>query len=203
MPKSLVSSSFPPPLVSCLGLLSPATVITDSPDHQAYEKIDLYTRRAAAARAQDFFARVDAQGRALGLAISFTGRVGNTSDSHAMLLLAQRRSQAVLRQLETALYRGAFEQGRDISDRLFLLEAAAQAGLDRDEVLAWLDGEEARRLADGLNRRAREVGIVAVPSFVVQGRYRIGGKQEEKVFLDLFERILRMDEVVAENGDKC
>lgn len=126
--------------------------------------------------------------------------MGNTRDSHALLLLAQRRSQTVLRQLQTVLFRGAFEEGRDISDRAFLLEAAEQAGLVEEEVRGWLDCEEAQTLVDGMNRRAREAGIVAVPSFVVQGRYRIGGKQEERVFLELFERIWRTEAPANGNG---
>lgn len=99
--------------------------------------------------------------------------------------------------------------GRDVGDRAFLLEVAGAVGLlgregegegeggdemGMEEVLAWLDGEAGRELADGLDRRAkREVGIAAVPSFVVQGRFRVGGKQEEGLFLDLFERIRKTE----------
>lgn len=176
---------------------------TDNGEHyyQAYEKIDLYTRKIGAARAPDFFARVGAEGQALGLALSFVGRVGNTRDSHALLLFAQQRSQACMRQLQTTLFRGTFEEGQDISDRAFLLEAAGQVGLGEEKVQAWLDCEKARRLVDAMDCRARGDGIVAVPSFVVQGRYRIGGKQEERVFLELFERIWRMAASGNEKGN--
>lgn len=50
-------------------------------------------------------------------------------------------------------------------------------------------------MVDALETRTKnEVGIVAVPSFVIQGRYRVGGKQEQSVFLDLFERIRKAEE---------
>lgn len=132
-------------------------------------------------------------------------RGSSTRDSHLLLLLAQRRSQAALVALRRALLDGVFGAGggggvgRDVGDRGFLLEVAGAAGLLRGEgeeaeVLAWLDGAAGRELADGLDRRAkREVGIAAVPSFVVQGRFRVGGKQEEGLFLDLFERIRRTE----------
>lgn len=38
-------------------------------------------------------------------------------------------------------------------------------------------------------RARRDVGITAVPSYVVNGRYRVGGMQEPGVFTGLFERI--------------
>lgn len=143
---------------------------------------------------------MSAQGKALGLALSSKGKVGNTRDSYALLLFAQRRSQADFNQLQTVPYRGTFEQGRDISDRAFLLEAVEQIGWDDEEIRAWLDSEEVRMLVDAMSCRARQDGTVAVPSFVVQRRYRIGGKQEERVFLELFERIRREEAAKTDEG---
>lgn len=179
------------------------------PFPQAYDKTAYYTKKFGASGAPAVLARVRREAAALGLSLTFEGRTGNTRDSHLLLLLAQRRSQRHLAALQAALFRGAFEEGRDISDRGFLLEAAAAAGLvgpgggdgEREDVLARLDGPEGMRLVDGLERRAKAVvGIAAVPSFVVQGRYRVGGKQEEGVFLDLFERIRREDEGWVKEG---
>lgn len=176
---------------------------------QAYDKTTYYTKKFGPAGAPAVLARVRREAAALGVPLTLAGRTGNTRDSHLLLLLAQRRSQRHLAAMQAALFRGAFERGRDISDRGFLLEAAAEAGLlvgPRDgaqghedegcegesDVLAWLDGREGRELVDGLERRAKAVvGIAAVPSFVVQGKYRVGGKQDEEVFLELFERIRR------------
>lgn len=60
----------------------------------------------------------------------------------------------------------------------------------KDALLGWLDSGAARVEADALDAYAkREVGITAVPSYVVQGRYRVGGKQGPDVFLRLFERV--------------
>lgn len=171
-------------------------------DPKAYDKTTYYIKKFGPAGAPAVLARVRREAAALGLPLTFEGRTGNTRDSHLLLLLAQRRSQRHLAAMQAALFRGIFEEGRDVSDRGFLLEAAAEAGLlegpsedgggegDEEHVLAWLDGREGRELVDALERRAKAVvGIAAVPSFVVQGKFRVGGKQEEGVFLDLFERI--------------
>lgn len=143
---------------------------------------------------------------ALGLSINWDGLCGNTRDSHILLLLAQELQQQkqqqeggnnnnnnnLLRDTQDALFAGAFHRGCDVSDRAFLAEVALEAGLcgSEAEVLARLDEESARAGADALDRRAKEVvGITAVPSYVVQGRYRVGGQQESEVFLRLFDRI--------------
>ncbi|KAK7747534.1 hypothetical protein SLS53_001789 [Cytospora paraplurivora] len=125
---------------------------------------------------------------------------------------------SVFQELLDAFSRGVFEKGMDISDRCLLVKTAMRAGLrveiarDRDDegdmggekdgearrgdeeaeeaLLRWLDCEEARAEADALDRYAKEVaGIAAVPTYIVQGRYEVGGKQEPEVFLRLFERL--------------
>lgn len=151
----------------------------------------------------------------MGLSINWDGLCGNTRDSHVLLLLAQELQQQqqqqhrqqqegggdsnssnnnnnLLRETQDALFHGAFHRARDVSDRAFLAEVALEVGLcgSEDEVLARLDEEGVRTEADALDRRAKEVvGITAVPSYVVQGRYRVGGQQESEVFLRLFDRI--------------
>lgn len=151
---------------------------------------------------------------ALGLSINWDGLCGNTRDSHVLLLLAQELQQQqqqrerggdgdddnknknnnnrLLRDTQDALFQGVFHRARDVSDRAFLAEVALEVGLcgSEEEVLARLDDEGARAGADALDRRSKEVvGIAAVPSYIVQGRYRVGGQQQAEVFLQLFDRI--------------
>lgn len=179
----------------------------------AYKKRDYYAARFGPSRTPALRERVDKGAAALGLSINWDGLCGNTRDSHVLLLLAeelqqqQRRekgggeeeedddsnnSSSLLRHTQDALFQGAFHDARDISDRAFLAEVALEVGLcgSEGEVLVRLDDEGARARADALDRRAKEVvGITAVPSYVVQGRYRVGGQQEAEVFLRLFDRI--------------
>lgn len=191
----------------------------------AYDKKDYFLARSRPADAPALLARVEKEAAAQGLTMNWEGKCGSTRDSHILLLLAaqqQRRQQQRFRPppspsssssssssatlqdlLAEALFRGALEQGRDISDRSFLAETAAGVGLEVGggraggegegegvALLGWLDSEGARGAADALDAYAKaEVGITAVPSYVVQGRFRVGGKQDPGVFLRLFERI--------------
>lgn len=174
----------------------------------AYNKRDYYAARFGPARAAAFLERVNNGAAAVGLSINWDGLCGNTRDSHVLLLLAQKLQERrrrrgeedaaadddldLLRETQDALFRGAFDRGRDVSDRAFLAEVALEVGLcgSEEEVLARLDDAGARAEADALDRRAKEaIGITAVPSYVVQGRYRVGGQQQSEVFLRLFDRI--------------
>ena len=130
-------------------------------------------------------------GAAHGLAIDFAGRTGSTRDSHKLIALAGRRAGPDAQgRLVERLFRGAFEQGGDISDPAFLAAAAAaELAVDEAEVLRWLREEEVGDEVDALARRAVEQHISAVPCFQIQRRYRVGGLQEPDVFLKVFDKI--------------
>ncbi|KAJ0109882.1 dsba oxidoreductase [Diaporthe amygdali] len=180
----------------------------------AYNKKKYYASRFGPSGAAAICERVNNSAAALGLSINWDGICGNTRDSHVLLLLAQKLQQQqdeegeeeeggdstaahkardnLLRDTQDTLFYGAFDRGQDISNRGFLVKVALEAGLceSEEELLAHLDNKEARDEADGLDSYAKEVvGITAVPSYVVQGRYRIGGQQSSDVFLQLFDRI--------------
>jgi predicted DsbA family dithiol-disulfide isomerase len=81
-----------------------------------------------------------------------------------------------------------------VSDRAVLARIAVDTGtvVDEAEVRAWLDNETSGgpgKTVDNEVARARDIGITAVPSFVVQGRFRVGGMQAPDVFIGLFDRI--------------
>lgn len=98
-----------------------------------------------------------------------------------------------MRTLLHALLLHALTLGADISSRKTLLVPLALShGLASSEtdLLAQLDSPELNARVDAeMVRARREVGVMAVPSYVVNGRYRVGGWQEPGVFERLFERI--------------
>ncbi|KAK3333936.1 thioredoxin [Cercophora scortea] len=164
------------------------------------------------ARAPAVFERLQTAGAAHGITFRWEGKTGNTLDSHKLIMLAAAQPDRTKQDATIdALYRGAFEEGQDPSDRGFLVHTALKLGLAsrEEEVLDWLDGEEAMRMvaesgsrpgeAEAAFEAARAAArgkpgvdhITAVPSYVVQGRFRVGGMQESEVFVGLFERVLR------------
>ncbi|OHE90503.1 DSBA-like thioredoxin domain-containing protein [Colletotrichum orchidophilum] len=157
-----------------------------------YDKREIYTTRfSLGGDLASAIARVTSICASAGIRPDVAGTTGNTRQSHKLLALAlARKGPTAQDRLLEALFRGHFEEGADITDRHYLVAtAAAAAGLDVAEAEAALDSDRAGELVDGEVVRARKAGVTGVPTFTVQGRWRVGGNQEPDVFLRVFERV--------------
>ena len=120
-------------------------------------------------------------------------RIWNTFDAHRLLHWAGTVGAAEQRALKAALFTTHFTDGKTMTDAGVLADAAAAAGLDRDEA--------ARVLADGLYaaevRAAEDLwrsrGINAVPAVVVEGKYLISGGQPAAVFEEALRKMAAGD----------
>ncbi|KAF6833569.1 dsbA oxidoreductase [Colletotrichum plurivorum] len=165
--------------------------------NSGYDKRSIYVRRFTAngSSFETNLLRVAETCARSGIALDLAGTTGNTRQAHKLLALALARGPDVQDRLLDALFRGHFETGADVTDRGFLLAAAAEAGgsLDGRDVEAVLDSERAGEVVDAEVLRAKKSGVTGVPTFTVQGRWRVGGSQEPDVFLRVFERITDED----------
>lgn len=110
------------------------------------------------------------------------GRIWNTFDAHRLLHWAGELGERQQRDLKMALLEAYHGAGRSPADPAVLLDAAAQAGLDREQARAVLDSG---RYADEVREREREwqqMGITAVPSVVINMRHLVQGGQPPEVF---------------------
>jgi predicted DsbA family dithiol-disulfide isomerase len=128
-------------------------------------------------------ARLEQLAAAEGLEYHLAGGVtGNTFDAHRVVHFARGagREDAALERL----YRAYFTEQRSIFDRPALVELAADAGLDRDEIRAALDSDAyADAVAEDL-REAAALGVRGVPFFVFDNKYGVSGAQSVDVFVE-------------------
>jgi predicted DsbA family dithiol-disulfide isomerase len=100
-----------------------------------------------------------------------------------------------------------FEEGEDVSDREFLARCAVESGVcvSAEEAIGVMESEEMGRRVEWENERAKKRVIEAVPTYLVQGRYCVGGMQEPGVFEEVFERVMGKESgsVVAREGEVC
>ncbi len=110
----------------------------------------------------------------------------NTRKAHEVLHLAKLRG----RQLDMAerLFAAYFTQGGHLGRDEELADLAADAGLDRDEVLAALADGRFVESVDADIAQARAYGISGVPFYVIDGRYGVSGAQQPDVFRSALER---------------
>ncbi len=92
-----------------------------------------------------------------------------------------------------AVFRGAFDEGLDISSREVLADIAHRAGMDRAGFLADLESERmASRIADN-KREADEQSALGYPTFIL-GEFPLIGIQPKDTMRLIFARYMRQRE---------
>jgi predicted DsbA family dithiol-disulfide isomerase len=132
--------------------------------------------------------RVGAIASSVGLSYDFDAvRHTKTLKAHQVLHLAKARGLQL--DLAERLFKAYFEEGRHVGHDEDLADLAADAGLDRAEVLAALaDGRYAADVVADI-AQARAYGINGVPFFVLDGRYGVSGAQDPEAFAGALRQV--------------
>jgi predicted DsbA family dithiol-disulfide isomerase len=113
----------------------------------------------------------------------------NTFDAHRLAVWSEDVGGPEVRAaLEHRLFRAYFTDNHDVSDHAVLSALAADVDLDpatAAEALATGAGADRVRAEEG---RATELGIGAVPTFVIEGRWAIPGAQDVDTFVQVLQR---------------
>ena len=112
-------------------------------------------------------------------------RSPNTFDSHRLLWLADQ--EGVQDKVADGLFRAFFTEGRDIGDRAVLAGIGTAAGLEG--VAEFLESDRGAEEVRDEERKGREIGVDAVPTFIVGGKILISGAQRPEVFLEAFRSL--------------
>ncbi len=150
---------------------------------------DLYTvcKFGSKDKARPLFQTLEEAGHKEGIEFHFNriNRIPNTLNSHRLIRFAAAFDLQT--RVVEALFHAYFSVGRDIGDRAELAGIGESAGLDREEVLEFLEsGRDSDKIVaeDDL---ARRLGINGVPSFIINRRYAISGAQAPEVIAKLFD----------------
>ncbi len=141
------------------------------------------------ARVEQMLAQIQSAGRAEGLPFDFDrGQVRvDTFDAHRLLWLAAREGDADA--VGEALFHAHFAEGRNVADPDVLVAAGAAGGLGEARVRAMLGSDEGRAEVEAGLGQARSLGISAVPTFVIDGRYAVQGAQSPDTFVQVLARV--------------
>lgn len=131
--------------------------------------------------------------RAAALGIRFTrGRTwsSNTHLAHEAAALASELGNGTENRFHRAMLRAYFEDLVDIGALDEVVRIGAEAGLPADELRAALTSGRYRDQVDEQLQWAQQVGVTAVPTFVLDGRYALVGAHEGHVFEDVLRNTL-------------
>jgi predicted DsbA family dithiol-disulfide isomerase len=114
-------------------------------------------------------------------------RQPNTLDCHRLILWANSTGRSP--QMKQRLMDLYFTEGADLSDREVLVGAAADVGMDADEVRRMLASDADVDRVEGAANSAKEAGIDGVPTFILGGVAAVTGAQSPEMLANAIEQV--------------
>ena len=142
-------------------------------------------------RAEAILATVTATAADVGLEFHMDKALrANTLLAHRVIWLAgQPDSRVDQDDMKERLLAAYFTDGLDIGDPGVLADCAADVGLDRDDVMAFLRSDRGLAEVAAELEVARDNGITAVPTYVINGQWAIPGAQEPETFAKVLRKV--------------
>lgn len=113
-------------------------------------------------------------------------KITNTFNAHRLIHFAQSKGKGS--EMEEALFKAHFTDGKHVGSLNELADIAVSIGLDRNEVSDILKSE---KYSDEVRKdieEAGELGITSVPFFVVNRKYGVSGAQAVVTFKDTLKQ---------------
>jgi predicted DsbA family dithiol-disulfide isomerase len=114
----------------------------------------------------------------------------STFAAHRLLASALDDGAEVQQSLAEELLAAYWARGADVGSREMLEELAVAAGWPAGRVAAVLDDDATAAAVRAEERRAVELGVHAVPTFVFDGRFGVSGAQPPNVLVAAARRAL-------------
>lgn len=124
--------------------------------------------------------------------------VPNTLDAHRLILMAEEAGAG--KPMADRLFRGFFEEGKDIGRQDVLADLAADVGMGRDSVMDQLSGDRFHANVRAMEARVRGAGLSGVPSIIVNKRVAVMGVQDAETIVSVIDQALFHDLATGEEG---
>ncbi|KAJ4383162.1 hypothetical protein N0V86_001204 [Didymella sp. IMI 355093] len=160
---------------------------------KSLDKQEMYIKKFGKERTAALNQMLAKVGQDDGINFKFGGKTGNTRDSHRLVQLGKIKGPKMQTRVVEELFAAYFENEKDITTQEILIESGIKAGLEKEEIRDWLDNGKGGAEVDKEVQDAREQNISGVPNFTINDRFEIGGAQEPAAFVQLFERLKKME----------
>ncbi|KAL4737162.1 DSBA-like thioredoxin domain-containing protein [Aspergillus similis] len=155
---------------------------------------DRMARRMTRPQIEAAQTRLKRIGNTVGISFKFGGYMGSSVLAHRVLHLAFGRGGSQMQcMVADILFQYQFELEKDVSQMHVVVEAAVEAGMDRDVVREFLEGDGGKEEIERAERKIRERGVKGVPCFYIGA----GGREEVQVvdgagdMEEIFEALIR------------
>lgn len=129
-------------------------------------------------------------GATLGFEFNFIEgqRILNTFKAHQLIHWVGETS-SLQTELKVALLKAYFSQGRNINDSDVLVQIIEEIGLDGAYARKLLDDQVYAGDVRALQEQWRQLGVTAVPTFIIDEKYMISGGQPPEAFVQSLRQI--------------
>ncbi|MCE7918983.1 MAG: DsbA family oxidoreductase [Chloroflexi bacterium CFX1] len=124
-------------------------------------------------------------------------RILNTRVAHEATEYARSKNRA--NEFHKIVFHKVYAEGLDISKWDVLRAAAAEAGLDADDMQKQVEDGKFTGEVAGQVQQAYRIGVSGVPTYVINDKYAVVGAQPYEVFKNALERIVAHKRVGARN----
>ncbi|WP_135557746.1 DsbA family oxidoreductase [Paenibacillus cymbidii] len=115
----------------------------------------------------------------------------NTTDVLRVAVYAQERGRAG--EWLARAYKAYFTDSMDIGNPDNLAKLADESGLDAQEVLLMLSGDQYRDTVRNERQHGSKIGVSGTPFYIFNDKYALSGVRSSDVFLEILERVWRKD----------
>lgn len=138
-------------------------------------------------RTKEMLAQVTQMAVTAGLDFHFEKAiVANSFKAHRLAHLGKKHNRQD--DIEEALFKAHFIEGKDISNNETLQAIAATTGIDATDTTEVLEGTTFSDAVKRDQQEAQEIGVSGVPFFVFDREYAISGAQDTTVFLSTINK---------------
>ena len=131
-------------------------------------------------------AQVSAMAAGVGLKFAID-RTANTNTFNAHRLVHLAAKHGLQDEAEERFFAAYFVEGKQIGDKAVLTELAGEIGIPPDETAKLLDGDGYSMEVRNDEEEGRELGVNAVPCFIINRKHMVKGAQPPAAFLKALE----------------
>ncbi|MGB1154248.1 MAG: DsbA family oxidoreductase [Paracoccaceae bacterium] len=133
--------------------------------------------------------------KSAGLAISFEAITKTPNTLKALCLIHWAKLEGCQAEIVQALFEAYFYHGKDIGDTEILVNIAAEARMDTDMVKRLFASGQDKLEIQERDASARNMGVRAVPTFIVAGQHVVSGSQSVEMWQSVIEDIQKQLEI--------
>ena len=132
--------------------------------------------------------------------------VANSFNAHRLIQLS--KTKGLGDEIEEALFKAYFMEGKNIDDKFTLTQIGVSIGLNETEINEIFTSDKFKKEVRQEETQAQTLGINGVPFFVLNNKYAVSGAQSPETFLDVLEKAWKEFEIenpslIITEGESC